>query len=72
MSKLQEFTDAMVGWRKFTVAMTAILSAAILCGMGQVESSGFVTTVLGVLALFGGANAIAKFAPNVQNGETRS
>jgi hypothetical protein len=72
MSRLQEFTDAMIGWRKFIVAMTAIVSAAILCGQGQVESAGFVTTVLGVLALFGGANALAKFAPNVQDGQTKN
>ena len=69
---IEGFTQAMVGWRKFLVAMTTIGGAIYLCAVGQLEGSGFVTAALGVLALFGGANVAAKYATTVVEGQERS
>jgi len=57
---LEGFTQAMVGWRKFIVAMTAVVLAWDLCRASQLEGSGFVTVVLGTLGIFGVANVTAK------------
>lgn len=61
---IEGFSEAMVGWRKFVIAMTALLGATYLCAIGQLESAGYVTSVLGVLGLFGLANVAGKYAPN--------
>lgn len=69
---IEGFSHAMVGWRKFIVAMFTIWAAWRLCAAGQLLGTGFVTTALGVLALFGATNVVGKFAPTVSNGTERS
>ena len=66
LGALERFTAAMVGWRKFTVAMFTIWAAWRLCAGGQLLGTGFVTTALGVLALFGATNVVAKYAPGTE------
>lgn len=64
MSKLTDgfnnVTEAIRGWRKFTVALCTVASATYLTALGQVESSGYVTTMLGVMGLYGLADVAAK------------
>lgn len=69
---LERFSAAMVGWRKFIVAMFTIFAAWRLCEGGQLLGTGFVTTALGVLALFGATNVVGKFAPTMTAGQERS
>ena len=67
LGALERFTQAMVGWRKFTVAMFTIWAAYRLGMAGHLEGPGFTTTAGLVLALFGVANVAGKFAPNTPN-----
>jgi len=69
---IEGFSAAMVGWRKFIVAMFTIWCAYRLGMADQLESAGFVTTAIGVLGLFGLANVAGKFAPTITNNDVRS
>lgn len=52
--------EKLIGWRKFTLAMCILVSVSILTGIDQVESAGYVTTVISLMGLYGLANVAAK------------
>lgn len=72
LGALERFTQAMVGWRKFTVAMFTIWCAYRLGMAGLLEGAGFTTTAIAVLGLFGLANVAGKYVANGPNGAERS
>jgi hypothetical protein len=49
------------GWRKFRLAWAALVLSSLLNLAGTVESGGYVTLVLGILALYKGANVANQY-----------
>ena len=56
---------AVVGYRKFVVALLFWVSASALCAAGRLSGGDFVAIAGLVTGLYGAANAAAKFAPKV-------
>lgn len=48
------------GWRKWSVAMTAILVAGALCGAGQLAGSEFTMVAVTSVGAFTASNAYSK------------
>ena len=51
---------SLIGYRKFTIALVALISGVGLCAFGRLDGSQFVTLAASVFAIFGTANVVAK------------
>ena len=56
----------MIGYRKFTVAICCWASTSLLCLAGLLTGGEYVTSIGLIVALYGTANAVGKFAPPAQ------
>ena len=59
---------SLIGYRKFTIALVALISGVGLCAFGRMDGSQFVTLAASVFAIFGTANVAAKRNPGGPNG----
>jgi len=60
---------SLIGYRKFTIALVALISGVGLCAFGRLSGTEFVYLAGGVFAIFGTANVAAKRNPGGPNGE---
>lgn len=53
----------MIGYRKFTVALAAIVSASTCVAFGWIDGTQYVTVVVAAVGIFAYANSQRKVAP---------